>query len=183
MPISRYTPVAKVVKSFGIEGEVIIKYSPNFEEELKKNEPVFIYFDGLPVPFIINEIQNKGESGARVKLNLINTKNLADEISGRIIFTIDNSTNQSSNKNTVDQIPESLDQFIGYLVRDYDSNQEIGSITNFFDYPNNPCFEVTRIVKKSEKTLLVPIHPHLIVDLSHQDKTIYTQLPQGLLEL
>ncbi len=183
MPISRYTPVAKVVKSFGIDGEIIIKYSPNFEEELKKEESVFIYFDGLPVPFIICEIQNKGESGARVKLNLINSKDLADEISGRVIFSINCSAEDLSKKETTNQIPESLDQFIGYLVRDYDSNKEIGSITNFFDYPNNPCFEVTRIVKKSEKTLLVPIHPHLIVDLSHQDKTIYTQLPQGLLEL
>ena len=50
-------PVAKVLKSFGTDGGVILRYNDQAPDGFSLKEPVFIYFDGLPVPFFISHLQ------------------------------------------------------------------------------------------------------------------------------
>ena len=43
--------IAKVLKSNGTEGEIVISFLGILPEDIDTTEPVFIFFDGLPVPF------------------------------------------------------------------------------------------------------------------------------------
>ena len=45
------TPIAKVLKSYGSEGEVLIGFRALLPEDIDQEEPVFVEFDGIPVPF------------------------------------------------------------------------------------------------------------------------------------
>ena len=45
--------VAQIVKSYNTNGEVVIKLTSDLLEDLNRKEPVFIYFDELPVPFLL----------------------------------------------------------------------------------------------------------------------------------
>ena len=48
-------PVAQIVKSYDVNGEVMIRMTSGILDDYNfKKEPVFIYFDGLPVPFFIS---------------------------------------------------------------------------------------------------------------------------------
>jgi len=79
-------PVARVLKSFGTKGELLIRYAPDLQKGIDKKRPVFIYFDGLPVPFFIDTIQDKGKNQAIVKFESIDTEALATEVSGEFVF-------------------------------------------------------------------------------------------------
>ena len=83
---NKLLPVAKVIKSFGTDGGVLIRFAPGTQNKLNKKRPVFIYFDGLPVPFFIDTIQDKGKNQAIVKFESIDTEALATEVAGINLF-------------------------------------------------------------------------------------------------
>ena len=43
--------IAQVLKSNGTDGELLVSFFDIDPEEIDLQEPVFIYMDGLPVPF------------------------------------------------------------------------------------------------------------------------------------
>lgn len=56
---SELLQIARVLKSNGTEGEILIGFREISPEDLNQTEPVFITFDGLPVPFSLNHSQEK----------------------------------------------------------------------------------------------------------------------------
>lgn len=45
--------VARILKSNGTDGELLISFRDIAPEDIDTQEPVFIYCDGLPVPFLL----------------------------------------------------------------------------------------------------------------------------------
>ena len=76
-------PVAKVVKSFGTDGGLLLSGNVDLET-LDFKEPVFIEFDGLQVPFFILDCQPKGGKTV-VHLNDVRNLEDAEEMVGRTI--------------------------------------------------------------------------------------------------
>lgn len=173
-------PVAKVLKSFGTKGEFIIRYSPETQEDINEKKPVFIYYDGLPVPFFVESIRDKGNDQAIIKLEGIYNETLANEITGEFIYL----EKKGSKGKAAITGPEDL---IGFLVTDT-SGAIIGRISNFYDYPNNPCLGVVKVntadgsVIDAEEQLL-PFHEEFIVGFDQKKSVITVQLPKGLLSL
>ena len=66
-------PIARIVKSYGTEGEVMVSFPDRMSDILKTDEPVWLFYDGLPVPFFIQTIQFKGPRKAIVRLEDIDT--------------------------------------------------------------------------------------------------------------
>ena len=79
--------VAQVVKSYDVNGEVVIRLSSGVLEDYNfKKEPVFIIFDGLPVPFFITSYKSKGTNGALVKFETINDFSHSEELVKKEIY-------------------------------------------------------------------------------------------------
>ena len=76
--------VAKVIKSFGTDGGLLLSSVVDLES-LDFKEPVFIVFDGLQVPFFILDYQAKG-ARAVVHLNDVCNLDDAEELVGRTIY-------------------------------------------------------------------------------------------------
>lgn len=169
---NKLLPVAKVIKSFGTKGEIIIRFAPSFQEEIDKEIPVFITFDELPVPFFIETITSKGANQAVVKLRGIDNIDLAEELIGKDVMT---------EYGSLETEEPNLTDFIGFKVEESTGNH-IGTITDFYDYPNNPCFEITQEGKNGNEFLL-PIHEDIIIGSDSSSKTIFVQLPEGLKDL
>ena len=72
----------RILKSYGTEGGVIIS-APEVDVEERANEPVFIEFDGLPVPFFIEEVTPRGGAKYFVKLEDIDSLEAAEELVGK----------------------------------------------------------------------------------------------------
>ena len=151
----------KVLKSWGAEGQVVL--SPNAEDprDLKSQEPVFIEFDGLPVPFYFESVEPKGGRFI-VKFEDVDSLEEAEELVGRTVTLSD-------------EEEEEEDSLIGLQVRDARSRRIIGEIVDFNDYSGN----VTITVDTEKGEVLLPLHEDLIVGI--HDDVITLDIPDGLL--
>jgi len=155
--------VAKVLKSNGTEGGVLMNFRDITPEDLTLTEPVFIFFDGLPVPFFIESLTPKGTCKAIVRLTDVNCLKDAEELVGRDVF---------SDEFEEDEDTQDLASLVGWKIR------SVGEITGFLDIPSNPCLEVR--TEKGE--VLVPLHEDFIVSMDRRRKTIEMNMPDGLLD-
>ena len=149
----------RILKSYGTEGGVIVS-APEVDLEERANEPVFITFDGLPVPFFIEEVTSRGGAKYFVKLEDIDSLEMAEELVGKDIILEEN---------------ESEDEVdvVGFTLYDQ-KRKKVGRVTAFEDIPGNPCLEI-------EGGALVPCPDELIIDIDEKGRKIYLQIPDGLL--
>jgi 16S rRNA processing protein RimM len=171
-------PVAKVIKSFGTKGGLLIRFAPSLQFEINKKRPVFIYFDGLPVPFFIETLEEKGTEKAFVILEGIDSLALAAEVEGEFVYA-EKPAGKKSGKKGKEEI-FSPDSLTGFSVYDADNNM-VGRISAFYDYPGNPCVGVIPAGSKEEK--LLPLHEDLILDFNPKKEQIALDLPSGLLDI
>ena len=60
--------IGKVLKSNGTQGELVMSFLDILPEDIDLQEPVFIEFDGLPVPFYFESFTPRGNNRALVTL-------------------------------------------------------------------------------------------------------------------
>ena len=78
--------IGKVLKSNGTEGGVLIGFRDIDPEDILTEEPVYIYFDGLPVPFFFTSFAPKGGDKALARLSSVDSLRDAEEIVGREVY-------------------------------------------------------------------------------------------------
>lgn len=169
MPLAdNLTRIAKVLKSNGTAGEVIMSFPEWDPEEIKKNGPVFIFFDGLPVPFFIESIQPRGNVKAVVKLSGIDTFEDSEEIVGQAVY------GDSGIYGSQDE--ESLDALVGWTVKD-EKGLVVGEIVDYEDIPGNPCVWL----ETPDGEVMMPLHDDLIISADPHTFEIIMSIPEGLL--
>ena len=149
----------RILKSYGTEGGVIIS-APEVDIEQRKSEPAFIEFDGLPVPFFIEEIIPRGGVKYFVKLEDIDTLEQAEELVGKEIRFEDDEEDLA-------------DEIIGYTLCNQ-NGKPVGEITAYEDIPGNPCLEIAG-------GTLVPCPDELVVKIDTRHRQLWLQIADGLL--
>ena len=81
--------IAQVLKSNGTDGELVMSFREIAPEDINLKEPVFIVFDGLPVPFFIESLVKRGNSKALVHLTGIKNQEDVEEIAGKAVYIED----------------------------------------------------------------------------------------------
>ena len=170
--------IAQVLKSNGTDGELVMGFREIAPEDINLNEPVFIIFDGLPVPFYIESFAKRGNTKALVRLTDICSMEDVEEIAGKPVYI------------EADNLPEmSLEEdgyaaLVGWMVLTPENADdmacdlyEVGEITDFIDIPNNPCIEV----ETENGAIMIPLHEDLILSLDPEYQEIIMQIPAGLL--
>jgi 16S rRNA processing protein RimM len=152
----------KVLKSWGAAGEVVLSRPADSPQDLNVQEPVFIEFDGLPVPFYFESLQEKGNR-LIVKFEDVDTLAQAEELVGREVrFAAEEE--------------EEEDTLIGLRVRDSRTRRIIGEIVDFSDYGGNI---VLTVETEDRGEVLLPLHEELIVNI--HGEVITLDIPEGLL--
>lgn len=152
----------KVLKSWGASGQVVLSRPDIDPRDLKTQEPVFIAFDELPVPFFIESLEIKGNR-CIVKFEDVDTLAAAEELVGReVTFAGEDEADEGT--------------LVGLQVRDSRSRRIIGEIVDFSDYGGN----VVITVETAERgEVLLPLHEELIIGI-HGD-VITLDIPDGLI--
>ena len=172
--------IAQVLKSNGTDGELVMGFREIAPEDINLNEPVFIVFDGLPVPFFIESFTKRGNSKALVRLTDICSMEDAEEITGKAIYI------EESNLPELSLEEDGYAALIGWTLlspveESEDSEEmeveEIGEITDFIDIPNNPCIEV----ETESGAVMIPLHEDLILSVDPEYQEIIMQIPAGLI--
>ena len=181
--------IAQVLKSNGTDGELVMGFREIAPEDISLNEPVFIVFDGLPVPFFIESFSKRGNAKALVRLTDIRSMEDAEELAGKAVYVEEESLPEM----TLEE--DGYAALIGWLlltpeIPDQVGNDEetslpattgnlyeVGEITDFIDIPNNPCIEVDT----KNGAVMIPLHEDLILSVDPENLEIVMQIPAGLL--
>jgi len=189
--------VAQVLKSNGTDGELVLGFREIAPEDINLQEPVFIVFDGLPVPFFIESFTRRGNTKALVRLTGIRSQEDVEEIAGKAVYIEEDSLPEMSLEEdgfaalvgwvllTPAGIPDQVgdDEETagedGEMVGEDGEMElyEVGEITDFIDIPNNPCIEV----ETENGAVMIPLHEDLILSVDPTNREIIMQIPEGLL--
>lgn len=161
----RFVKIGQVLKSNGTDGQVLIGLRDFGTEDISETEPVFIDFDGLPVPFFLSGVSVKSGTRFLARLTDVNSLEDAEELVGKAVYYP---------AAALDSDDGFLD-FTGWKL--YDSGVLVGEVLGIEDIPGNPCLEVG--TKKG--TVLVPLHEDLVTDIDEKKKVLSMSLPTGLI--
>ncbi len=169
---TEFLRVARVLKSNGTDGEILIGFREISPEDLNQKEPVFITFDGLPVPFFFESFSKKGVSRALVHITGVRNLRDAEEIVGKDIFAKPDALLEYES----DDDGLSVDDLIGWTLLDA-NNEKVGEITDYEDIPGNTCI----YVETKDGQAMIPLHEDLILSVDEDSKSISVSVPDGLL--
>ena len=159
-------PIAKILKSDGTDGGLLIsERGVDFFSDIDRKEPVFIEFDGLPVPFFIEDIRPKGSGKAVVHLTAILSLEDSEELVGRLILSPDSLSGEE---------PEEL-SFDGWTL--LDKGRKVGVVSGVEPFPGNPCLTVDT----PSGEVMVPLHEDLILSADPASRVLDLDIPEGLL--
>lgn len=158
--------VAQVLKSNGTDGELLLSFFDVAPEDMDLQEPVFIAFDGLPVPFYFESFTPKGTNRALVRLTGVRSLKDADELAGQAVYA--------------DYFEEEAEEdLVGWKVCNADG-QAVGTVVDYEDIPGNPCLWVE---SPDGEQVLIPFHENLIVSIDQKTGTLTLNIPDGILNL
>lgn len=161
--------IARVLKSNGTDGELVLGFRDIAPEDIDLEEPVFIFFDGLPVPFYIDSFTPRGNSKALVHLTDIDSYEDAEELVGQTVYA-ENILNGEDIQN------DDFSMLVGWTLLDAEG-KEVGTVSEFFDFPNNPCLQVDA----GESSPIIPLHEDLVIAIDPESSVISMRIPDGLL--
>ena len=156
--------VAQVLKSNGTDGELLISFLDVAPEDIDLQEPVFIEFDGLPVPFYFESFTRRGVNRALVRLTGVRSLKDADELVGLPVFA--------------DYFEEEEEpDLTGWKVLSADG-EPVGTVTDYEDIPGNTCLWVRRA---DGAEVLLPFHEDLVLSINEAARTLTLTIPEGLI--
>ncbi len=167
------TCIGSVLKPFGLNGTVILKYAPEWGSSLLQTSVLFAETDGLLVPWFIaaDGIRITDPGIALVDLDRISDEKSARKLCGRNIFMVNKSliaADESSENPT----------WAGFALSG-EQGTPIGIITHEDNFSGNRVLTV----KTPEGERLIPCHPDLVVLVDPENKRIILKITPGLLEI
>lgn len=163
--------IANAVKPHGLNGHISLKLNPGYsEDDIMNGKPVFLFIEGLPVPFFPEECKRAGEYIA-VKLKNVENSDVADRYRSCKVYSFEL-------EKSVDNEDSDSFSLIGYAV--YDKNFGfIGNITDFNNIPGNPVFET----QLDNKTIIIPYNEDFIIKINKDLRSIEIETPEGLIDI
>ncbi len=169
-----YIQIGHTGKPHGIAGELKIVVKERYERDALQANVLFLDLKGSPVPFFVEDL-SIGNAWI-VKLEDVDSREHANSISGKGIFL----------RQTDLMPPEAADPdaepdyelLVGYHLIDNETGP-VGPIEAVYDLGT----QTLAGVRYQDREVLVPLHPHLIVDIREDVGELVMDLPLGLLEL
>jgi 16S rRNA processing protein RimM len=162
-----------ILKSYGVEGKLVLKLAFFSEEELVEGEPVFVEIDGIPVPFFISDFQYSSDNSAILALDEINTSPQASSFINCRVFIGKQKPGEILEDNN-----ERSDQLKGFRVIDKRTGNT-GILKQIIEFPDNPVMALDH----EGTEVLIPFHKDIIRKIDHQTGVIEIIAPDGLFDL
>ena len=157
--------IASVLRSDGTDGRILLGFQGVSPDEIDLEEPVFIYDDGLPVPYFISEFTRRGSSKAICRLTGLRSLEDAEELVGREVYA----------EIEVDEDdPAALE---GWPVLS-ETGATVGTVSGYEDIPGNLCLYVQT---PAGSDVLLPFHEDLLLSADSSTSTLILRIPEGLL--
>lgn len=170
--MNEYINIGKIVASFGLKGEVILKHALGKKTMLKGIEAIFIEVNkGSYLPYFVESSKAKDHEETYVKLEGIDTRESANRLATKNAWLLHDDFRKLADKTS----PISL---LGYqLISDEEGN--LGPIEEVIEQPH----QVLLRISLEGKEALIPLHAETLDGIDHKKKEVYVTLPDGLLDI
>jgi 16S rRNA processing protein RimM len=166
-----YIHIGRIVASFGLEGEVILKHALGKKTQLKGIEALFIEeLKGSYLPYFIESSKARNEEETYVKLEGINTKESAARLTTRNAWLLDEDFRKLAGKSA----PISL---LGYDL--INEGENLGPVEEVIEQPH----QVLLRISLESKEALIPLHAETLQSIDRTKKQVHVTLPDGLLDV
>ncbi|MBN2484705.1 MAG: hypothetical protein JXB34_01905 [Bacteroidales bacterium] len=159
-------------KPHGIRGHIVLKLNKFSFDDIQEMELAFIIIDGLPVPFFIEEFQEKTTDTLLILFDTVNSETLARKLSECRVYIEKKYLEENS------LTDKDFDSLPGYTVIDRQKGN-IGLFDSVVDFDSNVVIRVLR----GNTEIFIPLQAGFITDINHQLKEIQVDCPDGLLDL
>ena len=156
--------IAKVLKSNGVDGDVLVSAPDVALEDLQG--PVLIDFDGLPAPFFIESCSRRGTGKYVIHLTDVCNLEDAEELLGRNLMS-----------DEVEEEDDAVQDFTGWKV--LNRGDYVGTVTDCEPIPGNLCLYLKPAEDADE--IIIPLHEDLIISIDEDSLTLNLNLPDGLI--
>lgn len=164
--------VGKVVKKYSFKGELLIKLDTDEPELFLEMESVFVELHKTLIPFFIESSSLHKSTLLRVQFEDVYDEGAADALIGKELYLpLTFLPPLKGNKFYYHEI-------IGFRVVDKTFGQ-VGTITHVNDHTAQHLF----VVDRAGTEILIPINDAFISSLDKDQKIIYMDVPEGLIEL
>lgn len=162
--------LGNVVKTHGLQGEVILFLDVDDPEYYKKLESILVEMNGKLIPFFIQSIQ-VNQSRATVKLEEVDNVDSASDLVGKDVYL------------PLERLPQLKEgqyyfhQLVGMEV--LNDQQLIGVVKEVYHLATNDLMGVDH----NGTEVLIPLEDEIVLKVDLEKKQIITQLPDGLLNV
>ncbi len=172
-----FIEVGRVLKPYRTEGFLVAEHKQVFSEELLSCDAIFLKINGLEVPFFVEDIEIEDDL-SYIKFEEFSNPDDIKKFNGSSLYIRERDVKtESKQKNNI----RIQDDFIDYIIIDKETKSAL-VIVSIVEYPHQIIANVTH-PKHKDKTVKVPLVDELITSIDDSQKTIYMDLPEGLLEL
>jgi len=165
------TEIGTIQRTHGVNGEVQIAWTNDFDPDEHKIESVFLLIEGIPIPFFIKSLRSKGRDASLINFDEVETMADANDLVGLRIFA------EIKRKAKSDEVY--LEDLVGYTIIT-NLGVKMGEIDGIHDYSGNLVFQVKN---SAGNEVLIPATPDFILELDEDSKTLIMELPEGLADL
>ncbi len=161
-------------KPHGLKGEIKLQIEDKYLEDLLETDVVLLTIKGKPTPYFIEDI--RVGNAIIAKFEDVDTVEAATEIGSKELSLREKDILADDEREFEVEGLE-YENCVGYKIMDGDNL--VGEIEEVVEFPQQEMAILTR----EGKDILIPLNVAFVIKRDDASKTIFMDLPKGLLEL
>jgi 16S rRNA processing protein RimM len=171
MPTDDHFRIGSILKTRGLKGELQLYVDFEGLEKINFNA-VFIDIAGKLVPYFVQSIKYPMRNTAYLYVEDVDTIEKASPLAKKDVYL----PNKFKPKKKKAEF--TLKDLLGFTAID-DNEGELGEITEINEYPQ----QLVATVIYEESEVLFPLNEEIIKGIDVEEKVVYIDLPEGLLDI
>jgi 16S rRNA processing protein RimM len=169
--MTEYFKIGKLVSSFGLKGELILKHNLGKKTFLKDLQAIFLEERKEAfIPWFIEHTKIKSDEEIYIKLEGVDTKEKAIPLVQKEVWVPESDFQKYSAKTS----PINL---LGFEI--VEDDKVLGQILEVIEQPH----QILCRIDYRGKDALIPLHEETIRKIDRKKKQVIVELPEGLLEI
>ena len=169
--MTEYFKIGKLVSTFGLQGELVLKHNLGKKTSLKGLQAIFIEEKkGSFIPWFVEGTRIKNEEEIYLKLEGIATKEQANKLAQKQMWLPEPDFKKYSSKSS----PINL---LGFNIVENDT--VLGKIEEVIEQPH----QLLCCIYLEGKEAYIPLHEETIVKIDKKKNQVVVALPDGLLDI
>jgi len=158
-------------KLHGFKGELTAALNTENIRDYESLDHIFVEIRGELVPYMVELIEFKTNTSAKVKLEGVDSEAQAKSLVKCGIYIEPEQISEEDDEKLA------LQNMVGYAVHDVNFGP-VGEIVHLEDRGPNPIMTLSF----QGKEILIPIHPDFFESIDHHQREVHLQTPEGLID-